>query len=231
MTASILSGFEATTAIARLSLRRILRGKSIWFAVALGLLPTLLAIAQRANDADPARAWSAALTTYTLVLAIVAPILVAASLSDEIDDRTAAYLWSRAVPRWSVVAGKLLGLAPIAAGVVAVGLCATWLILGGAVGDLVRGLIGYTAGAVGACALSAMVATLFPRFAVPIAVCWLLLLDAAIGAIAGGIHVIAVSFGARAIADGEAGLAGPLSLAVLSLVAIAVAIWRVDRIE
>jgi ABC-type transport system involved in multi-copper enzyme maturation permease subunit len=121
MTTSYLSGLEATTAIARLSVRRVLRGKAIWFAVALGLLPTLLAIAQRVNGADLTQAWNASLTSYTAILAIVAPILVAASLSDEIDDRTSAYLWSRALPRWSVVTGKLLGLAPIAAAVVAVG--------------------------------------------------------------------------------------------------------------
>jgi ABC-type transport system involved in multi-copper enzyme maturation permease subunit len=232
MTTSYLSGLEATTAIARLSVRRVLRGKAIWFAVALGLLPTLLAIAQRVNGADLTQAWNASLTSYTAILAIVAPILVAASLSDEIDDRTSAYLWSRALPRWSVVTGKLLGLAPIAAAVVAVGLTATWLIQGqGSVGLLARGLAGFTAGALGACAISAMVATLFPRFAVPIAVSWLLLLDGAIGAIDAGVHVIAVSFGARAIADGDGGLAAPLSLVTLTAIAIAVAIWRVDRIE
>ena len=116
MTATTLTGWQATTALARLSLRRVLRGKALWFAIAIGLFPCLLAIAWRANSLAGVEAWDRVTVTFALVMAIVAPILVASSLSDEIDDRTAAYLWSRAVPRWTVVSGKLLGLAPVVAG-------------------------------------------------------------------------------------------------------------------
>lgn len=235
MTATMLSGMQATTALARLSLRRVLRGKSLWFAVGLGLFPCLLAVAWRANSLDSVEAWDRVTVTVALVMAIVAPILVASSLSDEIDDRTAAYLWSRAIPRWTVVSGKLLGLAPIVAGSLVLGLTACWLILGAAAAapgpDFARALVAFVAGAIGCSAVSALIATLAPRFAVPVAVAWLLLLDATVGALDVGLHAITVSFGTKAIARGDDGLAGPLSLAILTLVALAIACYRVDKIE
>lgn len=235
MTASILTGLEATTALARLSLRRVLRGKALWFALGLGLLPCLLSIAWRAHDTAGIEVWDRGITTFALVMTIIAPILVASSLSDEIDDRTAAYLWSRAVPRWSVVAGKLLGLAPVVALALALGLTASWGILGGPaavpVADFARTLLAFVAGAIGCSAVSALIATLAPRFAVPVAVAWLLLFDATIGALDVGLHVITVSFGVRAIATGSSGVAGPISLVALTALALAIAIRRVERIE
>ena len=60
----------------------------------------------------------------SLLLTVIPPILVASSIADEIDDKTSAYLWSRALPRWSIVLGKFLAawlfylamLVPTAAG-------------------------------------------------------------------------------------------------------------------
>jgi|JI10StandDraft_1071094.scaffolds.fasta_scaffold565267_1 ABC-type transport system involved in multi-copper enzyme maturation permease subunit len=235
MTATTLTGWQATTALARLSLRRVLRGKALWFAIAIGLFPCLLAIAWRANSLAGVEAWDRVTVTFALVMAIVAPILVASSLSDEIDDRTAAYLWSRAVPRWTVVSGKLLGLAPVVAGSLVLGLLACWLILGGPTvvsgAEFARALVGFVAGAIGCSAVSALIATLAPRFAVPIAVAWLLLLDATVGALDVGLHAITVSFGTKAIARGDDGLVGPLSLVVITVLALAIACYRVDKIE
>ena len=131
MTAAVLTGFEATIALARLALTRLLRGKALWFALGLGLLPSLLALAWRAGNAEVMTVWERSVTSYALVMTIIAPILVASSLSDEIDDRTAAYLWSRAVPRWTVVAGKLLALAPVVAVALVLGLTVSWALLGG----------------------------------------------------------------------------------------------------
>lgn len=243
-----LSGWEATRAIGALSLRRVLRGKALWVALGLALLPCLLAVARRAHGSDAYESWRITFGFFLLVLPIVPPILVAASLSDELDDKTSAYLWSRALPRWSVVSGKLLGLAPVCAAAMLVGLTLSWFILGGdaeigqrAAGDwnanaeaapvFWRHAVGLTAGAIGASAISALFATLVPRFAVPIAVCWLLLLDAPIGALDMNLHVLAISYGAREIAKGAHVLTGVTSLSALVAIALAISMRRIARLE
>ena len=50
------------------------------------------------------------------VLAVVPAMFVASSIGEEIEDRTITYLWSRPLPRWHVIAGKLVALAPVAIG-------------------------------------------------------------------------------------------------------------------
>ena len=229
-----LSGWEATTALARLALRRILRGKTMWVALAVSLLPCLIAVLVRANSHDAIKAWTELLKYVLPLIAIIPPILVASSLSDEIDEKTAAYLWSRALPRWSVVTGKLLGLAPIAAGAIALGMALSWLILGGptAVPSAMFGrtILGLAAGTVAASVVSAMFATLAPRFAVPLAIGWLLF-DSLIGSLSMNLHAIAVSFGARAIARDVDVATGAISLLVLTTIALIIALRRIDRIE
>src|SRR6185503_12480129 len=49
-----------------------------------------------------------------LVLAVLPPMFIASSIGEEIEDRTITYLWSRPIPRWAVLIGKFLALAPIA---------------------------------------------------------------------------------------------------------------------
>jgi len=228
-----LSGWEATTALARLSLRRMLRGKTLWVTLAIGLLPCLIAVFAQRNQ-SALEAWASTLKLALPLIAIIPPILVATSLSDEIDEKTSAYLWSRALPRWSVVTGKLLALAPVAATLSALGLLLSWAIFGGpaAVPAAVVGrtLLGVFAGGIAASVVSAMFATVAPRFAVPLAIGWLLL-DSMVGALSMNLHVIAVSFGPRALASGTQVVTGVISLAVLTAIALTIAVRRIDRIE
>ncbi len=234
MSATYLSGAQASTAIARLALLRTARGKALWFALALGLLPVLLGWAWRADGTAPLEAWDRLLVTFTMVMGIIAPILVASSLSDEIDDRTAAYLWSRAVPRWSVVTGKLLAMAPIVAAPLLLGLTLAWIVIGpGAIGTLTfaRTIGAFALGAVGASALSALIATLAPRFATPLAVGWMLIIDTTFAGFDISLRAITVSYGTRAIARGSTDPVGAISLLVLTALALAWSIRRVKRIE
>ena len=96
--------------------------------------------------------------------------------------------------------------------------------------EIGRTVAGVAGGVLAASAVSAMFATLFPRFAVPLAIGWLLV-DSLVGALDLGLHVIAVSFGPRALAHGEAMVSGVISMVVLTAIAIGVSLWRVDRIE
>lgn len=235
MTATYLTGPQAVTAIARLSLLRLVRGKALWFALGIGLLPVLLAWAWAAHGTAELEAWDRLIVSFTMVMGIIAPILIASSLSDEIDDRTAAYLWSRAVPRGSVIVGKLLGLAPVVAVPLILGLTLSWLILGGpsTIGGPIylRTIGAFVLGAIGASSISALIATLAPRFATPIAVGWMLVVDTTFAGFDVSIHSITVSYGTRALARGSSDPVGPISLLVLIALSLAWSLRRVKRIE
>ncbi len=237
MTTSTLTGWQATTALARLSLKRAARGKALWVTLALSLVPTLYAIAYRLADRVSSTRWEGAVMMTSLLLTVIPPILVASSIADEIDDKTSAYLWSRALPRWSIVLGKYLGLVPIAIAAPLLAVSVSYAVLGPAAAsteDFARAVLGLALGTIAAAAISAMIATVMPRFAVAGAVCWLLLIDAPVGALDLNLHVIAASFGARTVAGfgGDASLAsGLISLAVLTVGALAIAIRRMQRIE
>lgn len=237
MTTTTLTGWQATAALARLSLKRAARGKALWVTMALSLVPTLYAIAFRAADRVSPDRWEGAVMMTSLLLTVIPPILVASSIADEIDDKTSAYLWSRALPRWSIVLGKFLGLVPIAIAAPIVAVAISFAVLGSAaasVTDLERAVAGLALGTMAASAIAAMIATVMPRFAVAGAVCWLLLIDAPVGALDLNLHVVTASFGARTVAGfgGDASLASALiSLAVITAGGLAIAIRRMERIE
>ena len=231
-----LSGGQAALALARLAIVRASRGKALWVGVALMVLP-IIPVVVAASLHEPAREiWEDGFNVCLLVLPILPAILVAASLADELEDKTAAYLWSRALPRWAIIGGKLLGLAPIIALIMGVGVTAIWAIAGGAgalgADTLVWALLGVAAGAVAASAVSGMWATLVPRHAVAVSVAWLLVLDLPIGALSMKLHYLSASYGARALAGlADRPLDGVIAIAIILVITIAVAAWRITRIE
>lgn len=236
MTATALPTIDAITAIARLAIKRAVRGRGLWIALALALLPTLYAIGQRIAGHDPTAHWDQAVLMCLLTLPVVPPILVASAMSDEIDEKTSAYLWSRPLARWTIVVGKFVGLTPFVVLAVAMTATISWLVLGpnAVPAELyLRGVGALAAGAIAASAVSAMIATLVPRFSVATAVCWLLIIDAPIGALDAGLHVISSAFGVRALTglSHSSPATGALSLLVLTGGSLAVAIWRMNRIE
>jgi hypothetical protein len=99
----------ALSALARLTLVRLLRGKLLWVSVAIAFLPIALA---KAVAAQPETALTTTFGIELFVLAILPPLFAAPAIGEELEDRTATYLWSRPLPRWSILAGKLLALAP-----------------------------------------------------------------------------------------------------------------------
>lgn len=227
-----LSGGHATRALAGLALTRAVRGKALWIALALVLLP-LIVVGVRVGLGHPAdEIWETAFGTTLLVLPVVPSILVSASLSDELEEKTAAYLWSRALPRWSIVAGKLVGLAPIAAVIVVLGLTGAWALIGGPsaipADTFARGVVGMAAGALAGATIAAMWATIVPRHAVAVSVVWLLFVDLPLGTLPVKVHYLSASFAALAIAGFEATAAdGVAAFALLIVVPTAIAIRRI----
>ncbi len=232
-----LSGVAATQALARLALFRALRGKALWLALALALLPVIVVSVRVGIGHDRLEVWRAAFELSLLALPIVPSLLVAPSIADELEDKTSAYLWSRALPRWSIVAGKLLGLAPVAALILVAGLTVSWLVIGGPgvvpTSVALRGVAGIAAAALVAAGLVAALATLVPKYAVAASVMWLLAVDAPIGILPFKLQYISIAFGGRSIAGfTETGaLAGGVTLVVIGALAIALAIRRITRME
>jgi ABC-2 type transport system permease protein len=228
----------AVLELARAALIRTVRGRALWVVLALAALPTLLGMIL--SQAEPGRdeeTWRGVFSTCLFVLIVVPSVLVAASVADEIEDKTSAYLWSRALPRWTVVIGKLLGLAPLCAlllaGAAVVPFFAANLGAEVATARMIDGALGLAAAGAAGAAIAAMIALLVPRHAVAVTVGWMMLVDAPLGLLDARLHHISINYGARAIAgyaDGGAA-SGAITLLVLATIATAVACWRIGRIE
>ncbi|HUQ08481.1 MAG TPA: hypothetical protein VM261_38585 [Kofleriaceae bacterium] len=235
-----LSGLQATLALARLAVVRVVRGKSLWIAAALSLLPLVVVGVQVSLGHTRETMWQTAFMLTLLTLPIIPPILIGPSLSDEIEDKTSAYLWSRALPRWSIVVGKLVGLAPICAAISVVSLAIAWLVMGGPgsvpVGTAARGFAGAGFAALIASTFVAAIATLVPRHAVAVSVVYLLFVDKVVGELPIKLQYTSIAFGGRAIAgfaergDGGAG-AGVATLLAIAALSIAVSVTRIARME
>jgi ABC-type transport system involved in multi-copper enzyme maturation permease subunit len=232
-----LTGMQATLALARLALVRAARGKALWISMATALLPLVVVSVQVGLGHSHQTMWESAFGLTMLTLPIVPPILIGPSISDELEDKTSAYLWSRALPRWSIIAGKLVGLAPICAAISAVSLAIAWLVMGGpgavSVGTALRGFAGVGFAALIASTLVAALATLVPKHAVAVSVVYLLFVDKIVGELPIKLQYTSIAFGGRAIAGftEQGAIAGVTTLVAIATLAIAVAITRVARME
>jgi ABC-type transport system involved in multi-copper enzyme maturation permease subunit len=235
-----LTGMQATLALARLAVVRASRGKALWIGMAIALLPLVVVGVRVGLGHERRDIWEAAFGLTFLTLPIVPSILIGPSLSDELEDKTAAYLWSRALPRWSIISGKLLGLAPVAAAIGAGSLAISWIVMGGP-GQVptdvaVRGLVGIGASAIAASALVAALATLVPRHAVAVSVVYLMFVDLFIGAMPVKLKYMSIAFGGSAIAglndNGYVSpIAGVATLVVISALGVTIAVTRIARME
>ncbi|MCI0432810.1 MAG: ABC transporter permease subunit, partial [Gemmatimonadetes bacterium] len=100
-------------AIAGLTWKRLLRGRSLWIAGLIALLPVAFGAVLR-TQGPRGDVTDDLLAFELLVLSVLPPMFISSSIGEEIEDRTMTYLWSRPIPRWTVIIGKLLALAPIA---------------------------------------------------------------------------------------------------------------------
>ncbi|MCX5742073.1 MAG: ABC transporter permease subunit [Proteobacteria bacterium] len=227
---------SAMITIAWVALVRLVRGRALWIALVMALLPIGYALVVRDGGRPdlPADLFA----VEQLLLVVVPPMLLAAAIGDELEDRTTAYLWSRPVPRWSVLAGKLVALAPIAIVLV----LASWIVAG-----LVGSGSAPPLGTVAALAAGGLViaivamglATLVPKHGIALTVTYFLFLDLPIGALPASLRYLSVTHHVRTLAGTKtAALAqlDPQGPAVLALALIAcgwsaIALWRIRRIE
>jgi ABC-type Na+ efflux pump permease subunit len=229
-----LGGLEASLIQARWSAKRMVRGKTIWVAITVAVLPVLFAMTmdQGGKQLD----WRDFFQFLLLLAGVLGPLFMASSLAEEIEDKTFTYLWSRPIPRWSVVVGKLLASIPIAGGILCGTVVACFaLSKGGTTDMLVRALGACVAGAAAICMVSAAFAILVPRAGMAVTYGYVLVVDLPIGAMPFSLANLSVTHQMREVAGvsgDDAGVAIALVwMAGIGAFALALAFWRLARAE
>jgi ABC-2 type transport system permease protein len=227
--------------IARLTLKRLFRGQAVWVALGIAILPVIVAMVLRQAVHDPMERLTFTLDLYVVemfVLAVVPALFVASSIGEEIEDRTISYLWSRPLPRWNVIAGKLLALAPITIGVTLVG----WLLAIQVASDALAPawtIVGLAAAALAISMVAAGIATLAPKHGMALTIIYMLLFDVPIGEIPASLQVLSITHQARLLAGISAHgvhemvdrVAPAITMAVLAGVWLALGLWKIRRTE
>lgn len=228
MTERVPSAAAVLLTLMRVTLRRFMRGRAIWVVLVIALLPTLVAVAHsgRSNAVD------AIAVVELVVMALLPAVFVASAIGEEIEDRTTTYLWSRPIARWTVVIGKLLALAPIAAALVAGG----WMLAVQIAIDsppALQSTLAFAAGGVAVSMVAAGVALLVPKHGMALSIIYLLVLDTIIGGIPASLQTISVTRQVRLLADVDtAGIVEPaITLAVIAGIWLAVGLLRLRRLE
>jgi ABC-type transport system involved in multi-copper enzyme maturation permease subunit len=218
------SALAAVLSIARVTFRRSTRGMLPAIAFIISLLPVAAAAPIHKQGGSAAE-------LVMLVLVILPPMFVASSLGEEIEDKTAAYLWSRPLARWTIVAGKLLALAPTCAAFVAGSAIAS-----GYAGDpalLKAGVItAVAAGAIATCCAVAGIAAILPRHAMIFAIIYLLL-DLTIGSVDASMHYASLAYAMRTIAGqtSSAAITGAIGMLAIAGFWLTLAFRRIARLE
>ena len=231
----MLGAVATTRLIAGVTLRRLVRGRALWVGAVVAALPIAFAALLRENESRTAGTIVDVTAFETLVLAVLPALFVASSIGEEIEDRTTTYLWSRPIPRWAVLVGKLAALVPVVIALV----LPSWLLALQAGVGMTPTLASFGGFAIGAFALScaaAAIATLAPKHGMALTICYMLFFDLPIGALPASIRELSVTHHVRVIADMLARTDEPAGLAGLGCVLIgafwlAIGLVRIRRLE
>jgi hypothetical protein len=233
----------AVLTIARLTWKRMLRGRTLWLTLLLVMVPMLVALIAVARVEDGRERWAAVCMLTLRSLVLLAPILhLATAVAEENDGKTYTYLWSRPVPRHALVLGKVLAVAPplMVASVVALAVAFAIVSSGPGATDpawLPSVLAAAPAGVLASSCFAVGVGALIPRHPLVVALGWVLFAEQILSMVP-AVQNLSVLFHVLVIAD----LPGvnlptrdPLppfpALAVLSAIWLTIAVWRVRRIE
>jgi ABC-type transport system involved in multi-copper enzyme maturation permease subunit len=230
---TVLGGVEGSLAMARVTLLRLIRGRALWVVSALSLLPLLYALlALQEPDLED---WRDVVKIWLPLLGVLPPMVLATAIGEEVEERTMTYLWSRPLPRWSIVLGKMAALVPILWAALAAALLLpllAWLGGAGAPAALFGRLaLTVMAGTLAASAVTAGLATLAPRISTVLAMGYLLFIDLPLTATDATISRLSVTSNALELADVGAVAPALAWLAGITAVWLTVAVWRIRRLE
>ena len=170
------------------------------------------------------------LSIEQLVLAVLPALFVSASVGEEIEDKTTAYLWSRPIPRWSILAGKLVALVPIAIALQLVSLAVATLAGWGHLPSAAS-FAGFAVAVIAVSAIATGISTLVPRYGMALTMFYMLLFDLVIGELPASLREISITAQAREIASHGDVVQAVVMMAIVGGVWLGIALWRVRRIE
>lgn len=233
----VLGGLEASLAVSRVTTLRTLRGRALWVVVGLSTLPFLWSLIMRDRSVDDD--WGAVMAFWGYLLAVLPPVLLAGAIGEEFEEKTSAYLWSRPLPRWSIIVGKIIALLPPLWVVLGISLVIPFYALFPDAGDhgsiLVRSMIAVVAGTIGAGAVTAGLAALAPRYGTVLSLAYLVFIDRTLGWLDAKIALVSVTYHSLRISgvygEGFSVAKGLSWIAGISAVWLAIALWRVRRLE
>ncbi len=240
---------NAILLVAAMTARQLLGQRRTIVVVLLNAVPVLVAVIVRTVETDQSAAQLVASPvlewTTLFMLPLTALLLATAALGGEIEDGTAVYLLSKPIPRWRILAGKLLAAWGATAAIVLAGAALAgavvlageggWNVLGGYLVALLAGSFAYGA-------LFLMLSLLTSR-ALLAGVAYVFIWESVITNFAPGVQRASIreyTLGIADLASGapasviDADLGGVLSLilmAVVSAIAVAIAARRLARFE
>lgn len=225
---------DALRALAGVTWMRLRRGKALWIGIAIAALPIVHAGLRTTFDRTAAHNIPPGdlSVSITPVLILLPALFVAASIADELESRTATYLWSRPIARWAILAGKLIALVPL----IGLLLAASWL-AATTVGGHAASPSSYAALILGGAAVSlagAAIATLTAKHAMALTIAYMLA-DTFVGALPFSLAQISITYQVRVLgglSDDPPSVVAPIiALAILSAVWGGLAVWRVSQRE
>jgi ABC-2 type transport system permease protein len=225
VTNRVPSTAAALFTLAGVTWRRFSRGRAVWVVVVIAALPVLFGALLR--NPDPVT------VVEMLVMGLLPPVFVASAIGEELEERTSTYLWSRPLPRWTLLIGKLLALAPIASVLIALG----WFVAMQVATDVppsARSVVAFAFGGLVISAMSAGIGTLVPKHGMALSIVYFVVIDLPVGAIPASVQSISITRHVRQIAglDTPGAIAEPvITLVVLATVWLAVGLWRIRRLE
>jgi ABC-2 type transport system permease protein len=184
------------SAIFALTLRQLAGSRRLWLVLLLVSLPVLAGLLFHAADSTSTPAEFADDITASLlasgILPLVVVLLATSAFGNELSDRTLGYLVLKPLPRWRIVAPKLLativvGGLPVAAS----GLAAVLVIDGGDAGGALATGVGLLVGAAAYAAVFTW-AGLASRHALIIGLVYVFVWEASLAAYLDGIRFLSV---------------------------------------
>jgi ABC-type transport system involved in multi-copper enzyme maturation permease subunit len=230
-----VSSGAATIAIARLSLTRFLRSRILLVAAVFAFLPLLPFLLGADSEHSVEHRWESFFKTLAYVHMLVASLLMAPAIAEEIEDKTYTYLWSRPISRWSVLAGKLLVGTLLAATFVCASAAAGIGVAGMPEMDiLVQSFAALLLGVLAVGCIASSLGILLPKHPLAGAITYFLVLDSMIGALPFSGARISVMHNVIELSgngDGSSMVTSLLWLMGIALLWITVALWLLGRKE
>jgi ABC-2 type transport system permease protein len=210
------------------TLRRLMRSRAVWVVGVIALLPVLMSAIFKGRF----QLIEVTSRLEVIVMALLPAVFVASSVGEEIEDRTATYLWSRPLPRWAIIVGKLIALAPIASLLIVAGWVLAMNVAGVAVAP--RSTLAFAAGGLAISMVAAGIALLVPKHGMSLSIIYLVIIDMLIGVIPASLQQISITHQVWLLTgngDESAITAPAITMAIIAGVWLTIGLLRLRRLE